>query len=206
MGGKKLKIEQIAENKLRIILNNKDLQKNNIDLHSFMSNSPETQALFYAVLDKAEKEIGFNTKDYKLIVEALAIANETFILNVTRICSENKEKIQSKTKRESINEISNIYMFNTFNEYLDFCSFLNKFLKNIYSFLKKSTLYLYNSKYYLCLHITNKDIEKLKHIQYLIVEFAHTVTNSDLFEEKLKESGKVIFNKNAIDNTIKTFL
>ena len=68
-----MRIEKITENKIRIILNIKDLQEKNIDLHSFMSSSIETQDLFYDMLDKAEKEVGFETKDYKLIIEALAV-------------------------------------------------------------------------------------------------------------------------------------
>ncbi len=70
-----MQIEKITENKIRITLNIQDLQEKNIDLHSFMSNSIESQDLFYDMLDKAEKEIGFETKDYKLMIEALAIPN-----------------------------------------------------------------------------------------------------------------------------------
>ena len=68
-----LRIEKLTENKIRIILNLEDLKENNIDLHSFMSTSIETQDLFYNMLDKAEKEIGFKTKDYKLMIEAIAV-------------------------------------------------------------------------------------------------------------------------------------
>lgn len=71
----KLQIERINENKIRITLSTQDLQDKNIDLHSFMSNSIESQDLFYDMLDKAEKDIGFETKDYKLMIEALAIPN-----------------------------------------------------------------------------------------------------------------------------------
>ena len=68
-----MRIEKITENKIRIILN--------IDLHSFMSNSIESQDLFYDMLDKAEKEIGFKTKDYKLMIEALAVPERKFYFN-----------------------------------------------------------------------------------------------------------------------------
>lgn len=58
-----------------------DLEEKNIDLHSFMSNSIESQDLFYDMLDKAEKEIGFQTKDYKLMIEALAAPERKFYFN-----------------------------------------------------------------------------------------------------------------------------
>ena len=67
-----MRIERLDYNKIRIILNLEDLKEQNIDLHSFMSNSIESQSLFLDMLEKAEKEIGFVTEDYKLIIEALA--------------------------------------------------------------------------------------------------------------------------------------
>ena len=76
-----MQIEKITENKIRIILNIRDLQEKNIDLHTFMSNSIESQDLFYEMLNKAEKEVGFETKNYKLMIEALAIPNRKFYLN-----------------------------------------------------------------------------------------------------------------------------
>jgi len=82
-----LQIEKITENKIRITLNIQDLQEKNIDLHTFMSNSIESQDLFYDMLDKAEKEVGFKTKDYKLMIEALAIPNREFRINSNSNCS-----------------------------------------------------------------------------------------------------------------------
>lgn len=76
-----MRIEKLTENKIRIILSLDDLKENNIDLHSFMSSSLETQDLFYNMLDKAEKEIGFKTKDYKLMIEALAVPERKFYFN-----------------------------------------------------------------------------------------------------------------------------
>ena len=77
----KLQFERITENKIRIILNIQDLEEKNIDLHSFMSNSIESQDLFYEMLTKAEKEIGFKTKDYKLLIESLAIPKRRIYIN-----------------------------------------------------------------------------------------------------------------------------
>lgn len=96
-------------------------------------------------------------------------------------------------------------MFNTFDEFLDFCASIVRDKKSTYSFLRKSTLYLYKSKYYLCLYINDKDINAFKQIHYSIIEFASHINNSDLFERKLKEYGKFIFKTNAINNCIKHF-
>ena len=76
-----MQLEKLTENKIRITLNLEDLKEKNIDLHSFMSNSIESQDLFYDVLNKAEKEIGFITKNYKLMIEAIAVPERKFYFN-----------------------------------------------------------------------------------------------------------------------------
>ena len=88
----KLRIEKLTENKIRIILNLDDLKENNIDLHSFMSSSIETQDLFCTMLDKAEKEIGFKTKDYKLMIEALAVPERKLHFNCNSFFSRKATK------------------------------------------------------------------------------------------------------------------
>jgi len=65
-------IEKLNDNKIRIILNLEDLKKNNIDFHSFMANSVETQTLFLEMLAIARDEVGFITENYKLMIDALA--------------------------------------------------------------------------------------------------------------------------------------
>ena len=54
-----MKIEKITENKIRIIINFDDLKAKNIDVHSIMSNSLESQSLFQDLLKEAEKTVGF---------------------------------------------------------------------------------------------------------------------------------------------------
>ena len=54
-----LKIEKLNEDKLKITLSIDDLEERNITLHSFMYNSPESQDLFWELLQEAEKECGF---------------------------------------------------------------------------------------------------------------------------------------------------
>ena len=110
--------------------------------------------------------------------------------------------MQVKRKTPKISTNLSIYSFNTFDEYLEFCQYMKEVT---YTFLKKSSLYLYNSKYYLCMYINSKDIDSFKSIHYSIIEFGTHVNNSDLFERKLKEYGKTIFKTNAINNCVKYF-
>ena len=82
---------------------------------------------------------------------------------------------------------------------------LNPNINNTYVLLKKSSLYLYKSKYYLCVYINDKNMNSFKSIHYSIIEFGTHVNNSDMFERKLKEYGNVVFKTNAINNCIKHF-
>lgn len=203
-----MKFEKLTENKIRITLNLTDLEEKHIDLHSFMSNSPESQALFCNLLNQAEKEVGFYTKDYKLMIEAVAVPNGNFILTVTRLPEKelNKKPVKIKRKTSSINNSLVIYSFNSFDDYCEFCNYLNLHLNNeTFTKLKKVSLYLYNSKYYLCIHITKTNLSIVKTINYEISEFGNNIDNPELFERKLLEYGKIIFKTNAIYNCIRTF-
>lgn len=130
-----------------------------------------------------------------------------FILNVTRILPEKNLKKKLTVKRKTLETCSDlsIYMFDTFDEYLEFCTSLVNNNNNTYTFLKKSSLYLYKSKYYLCLNVNENNKNSFKTVHYSITEFASLVSNSELFERKLKEYGKEIFKTNAINNCIKHF-
>ena len=68
-----MKFEKLSENKIRIILTVQDLAEKEIDFHVFMSNSIESQSIFIDMLNKAEKEVGFNTEDCRIMIEALAL-------------------------------------------------------------------------------------------------------------------------------------
>ena len=76
-----MKIEKLNEDKIRITLNIEDLKERDIDLHSFMSNSIESQGIFFDMLDTAEKEVGFNTNDCRIMIEALALKDRKICFN-----------------------------------------------------------------------------------------------------------------------------
>ena len=79
-----MKIEKLTENKIKITINIDDLAEKNIDLYSFMHNTPETQDLFWDILNKAEKECGFNVDNSMICVEASTSGAGNFVLIVTK--------------------------------------------------------------------------------------------------------------------------
>lgn len=210
-----MKIEKLNEDKIRITLNMEDLKENDIDFHEFMSNSVESQELFYNMLEKAEREVGFITDDYKVMIEALATTNGNFVLTVTRLSDNNeklkntykKKKLNIKRKSSQVNSKKAIYCFETFDEFCEYCKFIrtNKF-ETIEDLANRICLYEYNSKYYLVLENLTMNINYLKSFASSITEFAHFVNTSHLFESKLLEYGNIIFKNHAISTCLKHFV
>ena len=205
-----MKIEKITENKIRITLNLDDLKEKNIDFHSFMSNSVEAQDIFIDMLKEAEQQVGFKTDDYKILLEALATSDGKFILNVTRIIPDTdtlkKKKVNIKRKSVKIDKKLAIYKFNTFDDFCNFSSILHTSNYDlIIKKIKKAVLYSYNNSYYLVLNNILADLSLLKSFCSLIAEFSTYISNSDLFEKKLSEYGKVIIKNNAIETCCKYF-
>lgn len=206
-----MKFEKLNENKIRITLNTQDLADKNIDFHSFMSNSKESQNLFLSMLDEAEKKVGFVTKDYKIRIEAFAISDGDFIITITRFNKnsdsndKNTKNKQVRIKRKIIDVNSNqlIYRFNNFEDFCDFSNFISR--TNIANIAKKIVLYFYKNSYYLCFSNIIAEQEKIKQLYSFISEFGTYVDNSDLFITKLTECGKIAIKNNAIKTCVNFF-
>ena len=82
-----MKIEKLTENKIRIVLKLEELTNKNIDLHDFMVDNLKSQKFFIDILDKADQEVGFNTKDWKLLIEAFSSLDDVFLFTITKYLS-----------------------------------------------------------------------------------------------------------------------
>ena len=96
-----------------------------------------------------------------------------------------------------------IYEFDNFNEYCNFCTYLNTTkLGNLKKFAKKTSLYEYNSKYFLVFSEIDPDYKDASLVYISICEFAKLASTSTCFSSKLVEYGKPIYKNNAIQNGI----
>lgn len=207
-----MKFEKINKDKIKITLDSDDLSANDIDFNSFMSNSEETHALFLDVLEKAEKDYDFSTKDYRLKVETVALSDGNFIMTITResdkpVSSYQKKPIVTR-KSPNLTTSSIIYRFNSFDDFCCFVASLSINIKNSYlKIAKNSILYSYNGYYYLIFANVNVKIPQTLKIAFsLVTEFGVYVDYSEVFVAKLHENGKVIFKSKAIQNCIKYFM
>ena len=169
-----------------------------------MSNPIESQHILLDMLEEAKKETGFDPEDSNLKVEALSMADTSFIFTITKIDSEEKVKTNKKkfaVKRKSVTSSSqSVYCFNQFDDYCNFLAFLNNsnLLSCAKNMAKSISLYEYKEKYYLI--ISNADTEFLDKIKFYacITEFAKFI-NSNAFSSKLKECGSLIMKNNALE-------
>ena len=214
-----MKIERITENKIRIILRQEDLKDPTMDLHTIMTKAAESHGLFLEILDRAKKECGFDTDGHKLLIEAFSSQDEVMIFTITRYDVETpanvpnlthnsttkRLKVRRKFDNTSISDYS-IYRFEDFEQYCSFCNSLRTHSDmSTRGLFNSSHLYIYDKKFFLVLTGINLKHKSLLLFYHLISEFSTFCTNSQNFENRLKEYGKCVMKKNAISTTLKYF-
>lgn len=207
-----MRFEKLSNDKIRIILDLQDLEDNDIDYQSFMSNSSDSQKFFMEILDEAEEQTGFITKDYKLMIEALATIEGDFIITVTRslpefdVSSYKKRTIKARRKSNKLNNDSIIYEFSCFDDIFDFVLLLkNLNLTGLNTFTKDFSLYTYKNNYYLVMDNINKNFANIKTFLCALTEFGKSINNSNLFKNKLNEYGTLIVKNNFYKVLSKNF-
>ena len=199
-----MRFEKLSNDKIRIILDLQDLEDNDIDYQSFMSNSSDSQKLFMEILDEAEEQIGFITKDYKLMIEALATIDGDFIITVTRSLPDfdiasvyKKRTIKAKRKSNKLTTDTIIYEFNNFDDIFDFVLLLkNLNISGLNAFTKDFALYTYKNNYYLVMDNIDKNFDAIKTFLCALTEFGKSINNSNLFKSRLNEYGTILVKNN----------
>ncbi len=220
-----MKLEKINETKLKIIFNSEELEENNISLHSFLSNSLESQKFFWAILEIANEDLNFNTYNCKISYETFSFENKTFIIFLTKEKDISNLSIDSDSfsntsgnffqvlKNDTISQNSGfffknnkltkyrkniIYTFNSLEELFDFCKYLN----NSFSpFNLESNLYQYKDIYFLEFSLENTSLLKENIIEKLELVSSDIKDQFDFSEEvwiRLKEFSDLLIEKNAV--------
>lgn len=211
-----MKFEKINDNKIKVILNISELCMNNVDFHSFMSNPLKSPELFDTILDAAEKQTGFNTKDYNLRIEVLSLSNIDFVITLTRLTNSDIASTKVSNKPLQFNSSNkSTYKYNKkisqpricstliycFDNFEDFCQFTNLFscIKCCKLINIKNSLYFYKNKYFLVFYINSSKNFSMHTLDSIINEFAVTIHNADVFNNYLCEHGNLIVSNNAIN-------
>lgn len=192
-----MQIEKINENKLEVIINMEDLNKKNISLQAFMSNSAKNNDLLFEILNLAKDKVGFNLKNCEIIVESFSIPSKSsFILLVTRIPKENEliKLAPIATPYKSLTLATSVLC--SFNNFEDFCMFCKSINKKI---TIQSSLFLLDNTYYL--YIKFKRIKDIKPVISSLLEFSNTF----FFNKFLNENAKLLIKNCALEKSKKYF-
>ena len=202
-----MKFQKLSENKLKIFLSNDELPNSN-NFDDFISDSSEAKHSFIEILEKAYNEVGFDSRDYKIKIDAAAMKNGSFVFTVTKLVKIKNAKKTAIPKKISKTDDSDlvIYKFDSFDDFCNFCNNLKrKNISNIKLFAKKIELYFYINNYYLLIRNVNKLYEETGLFYSSITEFCKYYSSKELFVSVLKEKGKLIIKNNAIDICQKNF-
>lgn len=206
-----MKIEKLTENKIRIILKQEDFKDKLIDVQKLVLTTPESQSLLLEILNKAKKEVNFDTDGHKLLVEAFLPSDDIFVFTITKYTepqfnqnSSPKRYLTVKRKNHIPNTSYSMYEFKCFEDFCDFCDFASNNI-NLKGIFKSSVLYFYNNTYYLVITNINIAHKLLPHFHSILLEFSTFLNYSNTFHLKLKEHGKIFVKNNAINTGIKYF-
>ena len=211
-----MKIEKLTENKIRIILKQEDLKDKDVDLHTIMTKTAESQGLFLEILKQAQKEVGFTTDGCRLLIEAYSSPDDIFVFTITKFADRLAEdtsvghslskKLKVKRKHVDIKAPISIYRFEDFEAFCGFCHFLkaNPHI-SLRGLIGCSRLYHYQEAYYLSLSNIKVEHKCLDQFYTCLSEFGKLVSHSGDFECKLTEHGEIVIKKNAISTGLKYF-
>lgn len=149
-----MKLEKINNNSIKATFSIKELETQNIDYHSFMSNSIQNNFIFIHLLYMAKKELNFDTENCKLDIDTYELLDGNFMITIKKennnsksytqnyencnstqnnYCYDyrgTKKKLILKRKLNKINNQFAIYKFTCFDDFCDFCAFLLNTDKN----------------------------------------------------------------------------
>lgn len=202
-----MKIERISHNKIKVTLTFDDLERWDVDIDSLSYNSPEAQEMFWNVMKRAEVETGFYVDDSQLIIEAMPMESEGFVIIVTRVDEDDdfesihkyiknrfrKSELRVKKRSRKVSSTLAIYVFDEFD---DVCS-VSMRLMDI--FIGDSTLYKYKNNYYLVMTRNCTLENEPETIDAILSEYARKVSHSSIQEGFLNEHGTVIIENDALE-------
>lgn len=194
-----MKIEKINEDKLKITLDVNDLKSRNIDVKSFINNSPESQDLFWDVMQEAEREYGFNVEQASVYVEAHINSAGNFTLLITKSAiSSQKQTSSSKTQSPNYKLKRKNYSDSLDDSLFEFAN-----IENLRDFLKIAKnedynnvqLYKYENKLYLYINTCfSKDI----------LEYSNRIYNKDYLLARIVEYGSPLYRSESLNSLIKS--
>lgn len=193
-----MKLELLNNTKLKITFSATELAENGISVSSFLSGTKTSKKFINAILEIADEELNFSSKNHKIITETFSINNSNFIIYCTK---------ESSTRETSdlltLNTNSNIlFYFKNLKSTLDFIKRLsyNFKLDNLYFTLSK-----YNNFYFFLMNTKKLPLKQIKMMQFHFLEEITPYTTSNILISKINEYSNTILTSENL-NILKSLL
>lgn len=102
-----MKIERISENQIRCTLNKTDLADRELRISELAYGTEKAKALFRDMMQQASYELGFETDDIPLMIEAIPVSTECLVLVVTKV--EDPDELDTRFSRFSSDDSMDNY-------------------------------------------------------------------------------------------------
>ncbi len=183
-----MKIENIGQNKLKILLNDQDMIQYNISYDQLDYNDSDTKKLVLQLLNVAKSETGFDAAAGKLFIEVFPDVDGGCIFYFTLLTGEKKK---GNEKNILINPF--IFEFDNINCLSSVvCVLFLQYSHRIY----KSSLYLINDRYRLVVYPLSRFDDSLI---TLAKEYKSFVSDTPISKAYTIEHGKLLIERNAVD-------
>jgi len=117
-----------------------------------------------------------------------------------------QKRVHTSMKLNQILTPFSIYMFETFEDFCQFCSLLNvSFSEIISEFENKNSLYIYENSYFFIINELLLSDNLLDKLCLILIEFSTFVENPQNFFQKLNELGNLVIEDNAVSTCISNF-
>ncbi|MDQ2086280.1 adaptor protein MecA [Herbivorax sp. ANBcel31] len=208
-----MKIERINDNKIKVTISLNDLEERNIDLNSLNYNSPETQELFWDMMEQAEIQFGFTASDSQLCIEAVPDADEGFVILITKMDEDGEfesihkyiknrfKKTDLRVKKKTKKVCSSIVIY-AFDDFDNLCLLCNRLYK---TYSGESTLYKLKDVYYILLTKNSWSVDNLDAFDLILNEYGQKVKKTYFYEGYLNEHAVKIIDCTAIESIIAYF-
>lgn len=80
-----MRIEKVSENQIRCTLTQQDLSNRHLKLSELAYGTEKAKMLFHDMMQQANYELGFESEDIPLMIEAIPISPESIILIITKV-------------------------------------------------------------------------------------------------------------------------
>ncbi len=92
-----MKIEKINDNQIRCTLTRADLAERHLHLGELAYGTEKARSLFQDMMQQAACELGFDTEDLPLMIEAIPASSDSIVLIITKV--EDPEELDARFSR-----------------------------------------------------------------------------------------------------------